>query len=253
MALPVGEAVGEIEGRLARVLVISDDLEWCEAVGALLRAEWFDVAVDDAGILPADAAARFGADVVLVDLGLRARSAVAVCVELRGRSHTPILAMGSTTEGPEVLAAFAAGADSHAVVTGRPRELVARVRALLRRFPPRPIGHRVLQHGPVQIDLLTQQVRVAGTPITLSPPEYELLQAFLWRPGHVGTRRELLALLPSWGSDERVLDLHVRRLRDKVEALDTRRRILTVRGVGFRFDAEDDADEADMAGAGAAS
>jgi DNA-binding response OmpR family regulator len=218
------------------VLIVGDDTSWREEIAALLEAEGYAVRLDDGSGDLTDPTHPF--DIAVVDLGLTTRSARAVCATLRARSTVPILAVapGSVRE-PAVLDAYAAGADQCVSPTVRSRELLARVRALLRRHPPHP--RRIIDlgedgEGAISLDPSTGTAVVAGRPVSLTTQESAVLHALLWRPGRVATREELMSLCAR-GCPDRVLDSLVRQVRTKLEAVEGQRRIVAVRGVGFRF------------------
>lgn len=222
---------------VARVLLVSEHAVWAGGMRTDLAAEGFRVVFDPDGesafhqerIAPMDAA--------VVDLRGAAYSGIAVCGALRARSALPVLAVVDRADEPGVLAAYAAGADQHVTVDTSARLVVARLRALLRRVPRARVALEPLPTTGLVIDAATSTVVVAGTPVILSRREMEVLSALLTRPGRVVSRSELVGSWPSLGPDRR-LDFVIRRLRQKLEAVDGQRRIDAVRGVGFRFEHE---------------
>jgi DNA-binding response OmpR family regulator len=215
------------------VLVVSDSGVLRNEMATLLDAQGYAVRVDDRWESELDVGDPFA--IAVVDLAITSRSPVAVVAELRTRTSVPILAV-SPEVYPEsaVLDAFAAGADQFAT-RSRPGELVARIRALLRRNPPRRVPvHAEDAELPIRLDRATGVAAVAGAEVLLTPRECEILGALMERPGRV-VRRNHLA-----GSDGPhhcgdALDATVRSVRTKLELAEGRRRIVAVRGVGFRL------------------
>ncbi len=226
-----------LSGTVAAILFIADDGYWTTATRNDLLAEGFAVEVDTTGETAYDDQAIARADLALVDLGFRRQSGVAVCAALRARSSVPIVGVGTAREEATVLAAFSAGIDQFAPVDGSTRQLVARLRALLRRFPP---GNGLTAAAPsvtsIVLDDEGRTARLGGVVVALSAHEQAVLRLLLARPGRVVSRAELLAAHSSRASNDRTLDFVIRRLREKLEAAEPRRRITAVRGVGFRFD-----------------
>ena len=226
---PVGAAV-------ARVLLVSGQDGWAAELALDLAADGFRVQRDRTGESVFDDDVVAPIDIAVVDLGLRAQSGLAVCGALRARSMLPIIAVGSDSEEHAVLAALASGADQVVSIESSSRLLVARLRALLRRVPPRTSVRVEPRHDAVvTIDETTETVLVAGAVVKLSRREMEVLRALVARPGRVVTRAELAGSWPTLSSDRR-LDFVIRRLRQKLEIVDGKRRISAVRGVGFRFE-----------------
>lgn len=218
------------------VLIVGDSTAWQDEIAALLEAEGYAVRVADGEGDLTDPRAPF--DIAVVDLGLSRPSGWAVCASLRAQSAVPILAVApGSSRGPAVLEAYAAGVDQCVSPTARSRELLARVRALLRRHPPHPrriIDLRDEGEGAISLDPSTGSAVVAGQSVSLTTQESAILHALLWRPGRVVTREELMSL-GARGCPDSVLDSLVRQVRTKLEAIEGQRRIVAVRGVGFRF------------------
>lgn len=218
------------------VLVISARADWCEEAVAALEDDGFAVRVDVVGKAVTEPGSPF--DLAVVDLAPERASPATVVAALRANSTLPILAVAPVV-APEsaVLEAYAAGADQCMTRNGRPNELVARVRALLRRTPPRPhhvADLREIRVGSLVLDLGDGTVRLDGIPVELTHREVELLRALVRRPGTVVPREQLTSGGPETFSDQS-LDAAIRRLRAKLEAIEGHRRILNVRGVGFRY------------------
>lgn len=217
------------------VLLVSDGREWQREITDCLEDEGFAVCLDTHGDALRDPSCPF--DLAIVDMSLRTRVPADVCAELRTRTAIPVLAVAEgAVRDADVLGVLEAGADQLLVQGARSRELVARVRALLRRSPPQRralIDLRSAQSGSLVIDLATATVQIDGADVYLTREECAVLHALVRRPGHVVARAELITLLSN-GSGH-ALDAVVRRVRTKVEAIEGQRRIEAVRGVGFRL------------------
>ncbi len=230
---------------VARVLLVSSLDHWADRIGADLTAEGFLVMRDRTGEWVFDEARLGDVHIVVVDLRLRSQSGLAVCGAVRARSLVPILALGDQVDEAPVLAAYSAGADQYVTIDTSSRLVTARLRALLRRVPPRSAV--AVEPNPdlaVTIDEATGSVRVDGAVVSLSRRELEVLRTLLSRPGRVVTRAELAGAWPALSADRR-LDFVIRRLRQKLEMVDGRRRINSVRGVGFRFEEDQGPDSAE--------
>jgi two-component system response regulator RegX3 len=242
-----------VDTAVASILLVSDISPWAETVGSALATEGFRVLPDPSGSTAFEELLTACVDVALVDLRLRGGSGLAVCAALRARGAIPLLALGPPGDEAIVLQAYSAGADQYVAVDVSARQLVARVRALLRRFPARrEVVAAAAIPAPVEIDPVAGVVVTAGTVVKLSRQELEVLQLLVARPGRVVTRIELMG---AWSglNGARRLDFVIRRLRQKLELIEGRRRISVVRGVGFRFDPDgsdivDDAGGADIVG-----
>jgi DNA-binding response OmpR family regulator len=215
---------------VASVLVVSDDPSSREQLGRPLETEGFRVFFAAASSRPSIDAEL---DVAVVDLSCASGQPHLVIGVLRARTDVPIMAVATVTIAEAtVLSAYRAGADQCVNGFARPRELVARVRALLRRSPHRSGEGDATAVAGFAVDVARCTAIVNGVEIALTSHEREILEALMRRPGRVVRREELVA----FGLRASALDSYVRRLRDKLEAVDGRRRIVVVRGVGFRFD-----------------
>ena len=229
MAMPVG-SIGHT------VLIVEDDPAMAEVVAAYLgRAGYQTVHAED-GDAALEVAQRIPPHLVLLDLMLPCRSGWEVCRELRHRLDVPIIMVTARRAEEDRLRGFAAGADDYVVKPFSPRELVARVGAVLRRA--RPAAQRLLLVGRLEIDLRRRGAALDGTPLGLRSREFDLLAYLAAHPGEACPRAELLDQV--WGydfeGDERTIDAHVRRLR---EALGPAAAMLhTVWNVGYSLSAE---------------
>jgi DNA-binding response OmpR family regulator len=212
----------------ASVLVVEDDPGIATQLVRGLSRGGYDVAHVTTG---RDALSRDDPDVVLLDLGLPDIDGVEICRQLRERSGVAIIVVTARGEEPERVLALDAGADDYLVKPFGLAELLARIRAVLRRVRP---GGEVLRHGPLTVDLRTRKVSVAGREVALTPKEFDILECLAADPGRVVSRQEILesAWDAHWYGPTKVLDVHVAALRRK---LDMPGLIETVYGRGFRL------------------
>ena len=218
-----------------RVLVVDDDKALAEMLEIVLRNEGYDPAVVIRGDEVLAAFREFKPDLVLLDLMLPGKDGIDVCKEIRAESGVPIVMLTAKSDTVDIVVGLESGADDYVVKPFKPKELVARVRARLRRTDePKPES---LQVGDLSIDVAGHSVKRDGTAIALTPLEFDLLACLARRPWQVFTREELLEKV--WGyrhaADTRLVNVHVQRLRSKVE-LDPERPeiVVTVRGVGYK-------------------
>ena len=224
------------------VLVVEDEDSFVEALVVGLRREGFLVHVARDGISALELFDDVRPDLVLLDVMLPRLSGVDVCREMRARSRTPIIMV--TAKGSEIdtVVGLEVGADDYVTKPYRLRELVARMRAVLRRAPRRQEetgGGSVLQVGDVRLDPERHEVTVGGEEVALPLKEFDLLELLLENAGRVLTRDTLIDRV--WGSnyvgDTKTLDVHIKRLRAKVEPDPSQpQRIVTIRGLGYRYE-----------------
>jgi two-component system, OmpR family, response regulator RegX3 len=227
---------------VARVLVVEDEESFSDALSYMLRKEGFEVSVAPTGTSALTEFDRTGADIVLLDLMLPEMSGTEVCRQLRSRSHVPIIMVTARDSEIDKVVGLEIGADDYVTKPYSPRELVARIRAVLRRQTGTDVaetGTPTLAAGPVRMDVERHVVTVAGTPVPLPLKEFELLEMLLRNAGRVLTRGQLIDRV--WGADyvgdTKTLDVHVKRLRSKIEPEpSTPRYIVTVRGLGYKFE-----------------
>jgi two-component system response regulator RegX3 len=226
---------------LARVLVVEDEESFSDALSYMLRKEGFEVSVAGTGPSALTEFDRTGADIVLLDLMLPEMSGTEVCRQLRQRSHVPIIMVTARDSEIDKVVGLEIGADDYVTKPYSPRELVARIRAVLRRqiTEVAELSTPTLSAGPVRMDVERHVVTVDGAAVQLPLKEFELLELLLRNAGRVLTRGQLIDRV--WGADyvgdTKTLDVHVKRLRSKVEPEpSTPRYIVTVRGLGYKFE-----------------
>jgi two-component system response regulator RegX3 len=226
---------------LARVLVVEDEESFSDALSYMLRKEGFEVSVAATGTSALTEFDRTGADIVLLDLMLPEMSGTEVCRHLRQRSHVPIIMVTARDSEIDKVVGLEIGADDYVTKPYSPRELVARIRAVLRRQGTEAVelSAPTLAAGPVRMDVERHVVTVSGSAVQLPLKEFELLELLLRNAGRVLTRGQLIDRV--WGADyvgdTKTLDVHVKRLRSKVEPEpSTPRYIVTVRGLGYKFE-----------------
>lgn len=218
-----------------RVLIVDDDTALAEMLGIVLRGEGYEHTVVTRGEDALPAFRQFKPDLVLLDIMLPGRDGIDVCKEIRAESGVPIVMLTAKTDTVDVVVGLESGADDYVVKPFKPKELVARVRARLRRTEdPKP---ETLEVGDVAIDVAGHSVKRDGRTISLTPLEFDLLACLARRPWQVFTREELLEKV--WGyrhaTDTRLVNVHVQRLRSKIEHDPEKPEIVvTVRGVGYK-------------------
>jgi two-component system, OmpR family, response regulator MtrA len=218
-----------------RILVVDDDASLSEMLTIVLRNEGFEPRVCATGDRALAAVREFRPDLVLLDLMLPGKDGVDVCREVRGESGVPIIMLTAKNDTVDIVVGLESGADDYVIKPFKPKELVARVRARLRKFE----GDvpETLQIGDLFIDVARHTVSRDGSPLSLTPLEFDLLACLARKPWQVFTREVLLEQV--WGyrhaADTRLVNVHVQRLRSKVEAdPENPQIVLTVRGVGYK-------------------
>jgi two-component system response regulator MtrA len=218
-----------------RVLVVDDDTALAEMLGIVLRGEGFEPSFVSDGDKALAAFREAKPDLVLLDLMLPGRDGIDVCRQIRAESGVPIVMLTAKSDTVDVVVGLESGADDYVIKPFKPKELVARVRARLRRAEePMP---EQLTVGDLVIDVAGHSVKRDGVAIALTPLEFDLLVALARKPWQVFTREALLEQV--WGyrhaADTRLVNVHVQRLRSKVEKDPERPEIVvTVRGVGYK-------------------
>ena len=224
---------------MTRVLVVEDEESYSEALGYMLRKEDFEVAIaatGDAALVEFD---RNGADIVLLDLMLPGIPGTEVCRTIRQTSSVPVIMVSAKDDEVDKVVGLELGADDYVTKPYSPRELVARIRAVLRRGQEPDLSPATLEAGPVRMDVERHVVTVDGHEQRLPLKEFELLEMLLRNSGRVLTRMQLIDRV--WGSDyvgdTKTLDVHVKRRRAKPEPDPSEPKYLvTVRGLGYKLD-----------------
>ncbi|KAA1425374.1 response regulator transcription factor [Mumia zhuanghuii] len=226
---------------MTRVLVVEDEESYIDALSYVLRKEGFEVAIATDGHAALEEFDRSGADIVLLDLMLPGISGTEVCRKLRSSSSVPVIMVSAKDSEVDKVVGLELGADDYVTKPYSPRELVARIRAVLRRGADNAVADdSALEVGRVRMDVDRHVVTVAGDEVRLPLKEFELLELFLRNVGRVLTRGQLIDRV--WGSDyvgdTKTLDVHVKRLRAKIEQDPARpTTLVTVRGLGYKYDA----------------
>lgn len=229
---------------MTSVLIVEDEESLADPLAFLLRKEGFEVTVAGDGPSALAEFDRSGADIVLLDLMLPGMSGTDVCKQLRTRSGVPVIMVTARDSEIDKVVGLELGADDYVTKPYSARELIARIRAVLRRGAGDELDsgseNGVLEAGPVRMDVDRHTVLVNGTPVTLPLKEFDLLEYLLRNSGRVLTRGQLIDRV--WGADyvgdTKTLDVHVKRLRSKIEADPARpEHLVTVRGLGYKLEA----------------
>jgi DNA-binding response OmpR family regulator len=224
---------------MQKILVVEDEARIARLVRDYLEHAGFEAVVVGDGETALASARRSMPDLVVLDLGLPGRDGLDVARTLRRTSSVPIVMLTARGDETDRVVGLELAADDYVVKPFSPKELVARVRAVLRRTQAaRAGGPEVLRVADVEVDLPRMRVAVAGRPVELTPTEFQLLATLAREPGRVFTRGQLLDAVHgvAFESYERAIDAHVKNLRRKLEPTPGRPRyLLTVHGVGYRF------------------
>jgi two-component system response regulator RegX3 len=224
---------------VTRVLVVEDEESYSDALAYVLGKEGFDVAVANDGRVALEEFERSGADIVLLDLMLPGINGTEVCRRIRQTSNVPVIMVSAKDTEVDKVVGLELGADDYVTKPYSPRELVARIRAVLRRGHEVDLAPTTLESGRVRMDVERHLVSVDGSDVRLPLKEFELLEMFLRNSGRVLTRGQLIDRV--WGADyvgdTKTLDVHVKRLRSKIEPDPASpQHLVTVRGLGYRYD-----------------
>jgi two-component system, OmpR family, response regulator RegX3 len=225
---------------MTRVLVVEDEESFSDALSYMLRREGYEVEIAETGPDALSLFDRSGADLVLLDLMLPGLSGTEVCRELRNRSKVPIIMVTARDTEVDKVVGLELGADDYVTKPFSSRELVARVRAVLRRGgEPDDLITSTIEAGPVRMDVERHVVSVDSHQVSLPLKEFDLLELLLRNAGRVLTRGQLIDRV--WGSDyvgdTKTLDVHVKRLRAKIEPdPGNPKYLVTVRGLGYKFE-----------------
>ncbi|RJQ45038.1 MAG: DNA-binding response regulator [Gaiellales bacterium] len=222
-----------------KILVVDDEANVRQLVRSYLEQEGYQVLEAADGAAALTLARREHPDLIVLDLMLPEVDGIEVCRILRGESDVFILMLTARTEEADKLIGLGVGADDYLTKPFSPRELVARVKAILRRGEPSAAARTVLRAGDVEVDPERHEARVGDRPLELTSKEFEILAELAANPGIVYSREKLLENV--WGydyfGDARVVDVHVAKLRKKLEEDPARpQRLVTVRGVGYKLE-----------------
>jgi len=229
---------------MTSVLIIEDEESLADPLAFLLRKEGFEATVVTDGQTALAEFDRSGADIVLLDLMLPGMSGTDVCKQLRNRSGVPVIMVTARDSEIDKVVGLELGADDYVTKPYSARELIARIRAVLRRGTGEEVEiiseNGVLEAGPVRMDVERHTVLVDGAAVTLPLKEFDLLEYLLRNSGRVLTRGQLIDRV--WGADyvgdTKTLDVHVKRLRSKIESDPARpEHLITVRGLGYKLEA----------------
>lgn len=223
---------------MSTVLIIEDETELVKVLRSYLSQAGFEVLTASRGDTGLSTWEHKRPDLVLLDLNLPGMDGLDVAREIRRKANTPIIMLTARVEETDRLIGLELGADDYVVKPFSPREVVARVRAVLRRAGSIPVAPAVLRAGDLEIDLEAHTVSRGGQPVDLTPTEFNLLATLAGQPGRAFTRLQLLeaAQGTTYEGYERTIDAHIKNLRAKIEP-DSRnpKYIETVFGVGYRF------------------
>ena len=220
------------------ILVVDDEPRLIDLLEAYLKQEGFRVVSAQNGRQAAEVARRESPDLIVLDVMMPEVDGLQFLREHRQLADTPIILLTARVEDEDRIVGLEVGADDYLTKPFRPRELLARIRAVLRRSDGGLLSTSLFQHGDLRLDRELHQVTLAGRAVDLTPSEFELLAALMSRPGRVFSRLELLERMQGIGYEgyERAIDVHVKNLRAKIES-DSRHPVYvqTVYGVGYRL------------------
>ena len=225
---------------MTRILIVEDEESLSDPLAYLLGKEGYEVQVVDNGVDAVTEFDRAGADLLLLDLMLPGQPGTEVCRQVRQRSSVPIIMLTAKDAEIDKVVGLELGADDYVTKPYSSRELVARIRAVLRRQgEPEELVSATVQAGPVRMDIERHVVSVHGERVAMPLKEFELLEMLLRNAGRVLTRGQLIDRV--WGSDyvgdTKTLDVHVKRLRAKIEPDPSApRHLVTVRGLSYKFE-----------------
>jgi two-component system response regulator RegX3 len=226
---------------MSRILVVEDEESLAEAISFLLSKEGFEVEIAATGPAAIEAFDNGGADLILLDLMIPGLSGTEVCRQIRTKSAVPIIMLTAKDSEIDKVVGLELGADDYVTKPYSSRELIARIRAVMRRgeLLDSAVESGVLSVGPVRLDIDRHIISVNGNPISLPLKEFELLEFLMRNSGRVLTRIQLIDRV--WGSDyvgdTKTLDVHIKRLRAKIEKDPANPEFIqTVRGMGYKME-----------------
>lgn len=224
-----------------RVLLVEDEAGLADSVRYTLESEGFEVQIAGTGVGGLEAARAGLPDLVLLDLMLPEMSGLDVCRQIRGFSDVPIIMLTAKDSEADKVAGLELGADDYMTKPFSMRELIARVRAHLRRSSKSGVlseSNEVLRGGPIELDIDAHTAKLDGQEVELRPKEFELLESLMRRKNRLAARHTLIDEVwgPSYFGDTKTLDVHIKRLRQKLEEdSSSPEHIVTVRGLGYKF------------------
>jgi two-component system response regulator RegX3 len=227
---------------MSRILVVEDEETLAEAISFLLSKEGFEIEIAETGPAAIEAFDKNGADLILLDLMLPGLSGTEVCRQIRSKSAVPIIMLTAKDSEIDKVVGLEIGADDYVTKPYSSRELIARIRAVLRRgeLGDATTVEGILSAGPIRLDSDRHVISVNGDQVALPLKEFELLEFLMRNSGRVLTRMQLIDRV--WGSDyvgdTKTLDVHIKRLRAKVEKDPANPELIqTVRGMGYKLEA----------------
>jgi two-component system response regulator MtrA len=234
--IPAGRPI--VAAVSAHVLVAEDDRKHAEILRRYLESAGYRTTITHDGPTALDRTRRLSPDLLLLDVMMPGMDGLELCEVLRRESSVPVLMLTARAGEDDLLAGLGRGADDYLTKPYRPRELLARIQALLRRSAPAPATHDVVRVGPLTVDLARRTVAAEERPVECTPDEFAILVAMMRQPGRVFSRAALLQETSGYDreSAERAIDTHVSNLRRKLEPNPRRPvHLLTVYGVGYKL------------------
>lgn len=225
---------------MTRILIVEDEASLSEPLAYLLEREGYETTIAEDGLTAVSEFEKNGADLVLLDLMLPGLPGTEVCRQIRAVSNVPIIMLTAKDGEVDIVVGLELGADDYMTKPYSTRELLARIRAVLRRRIETVETEAMLSAGDVRMDVERHTVSVSGTDVALPLKEFELLEYLLRNAGRVLTRGQLIDRV--WGADyfgdTKTLDVHIKRIRSRIEKVPSEPTMLvTVRGLGYRFEA----------------
>ncbi|MBF4600983.1 response regulator transcription factor [Frigoribacterium sp. VKM Ac-1396] len=226
---------------MTHILIVEDEESLSEPLAFILQREGYQVTVAEDGPGAVAAFDKTGADLVLLDLMLPGIPGTEVCRIIRTKSQVPIVMLTAKDSEVDIVVGLELGADDYVTKPYSTRELLARIRAVLRRrVDPDDLSDSMLEAGEIRMDVERHVVSVRGTDVAMPLKEFELLELLMRNAGRVLTRGQLIDRV--WGSDyfgdTKTLDVHIKRIRSKIEAFPSEpKALVTVRGLGYRIEA----------------
>lgn len=225
---------------MAKILVVDDDVNICELIRLYLEKDGYEVSFAYDGDAALEKFAKESPSLIVLDLMLPKKDGMQVCREIRKTSNVPVIMLTAKGETFDKVMGLELGADDYMVKPFEPKELLARVKAVLRRFdsPDNKKNEKIVSYDNILISLVNYELVVGGASVDIPPKELELLYHLASHPNRVYTREQLLEEV--WGfdyfGDSRTVDVHVKRLREKLEGHEKNWQLKTVWGVGYKFE-----------------